>query len=390
MTKLIIQVPCYNESETLSVAAAALPRRVPGIDIVEWMIIDDGSRDGTAEVAAELGFDHIVHLNGHQGLARAFYRRARGRPGRRCRCHRQHRRRQSIPGRRYSSPGRANSRPRSRDCYRCAGRSAKRNIFSPIKKFLQKAGSWVVRVASNTDTQDAPSGFRAISRDAAMRLHVFGDYTYTLEQIIQAGQNGMRIRSVPVRTNEDLRPSRLVKSTLRYVLRSVATIARIFVIYRPMVLFLPLAALLLVSGFGLGARYLYFIAIGEGAGHVQSVILAVALGGVGIFVGLIGVLADLISTNRKLLERMDWKLHKLEENMQSREPDMVPETDTTKLHQGGRQTVRHGDTRGDSRAATHQHSTVRRVWGGQISPGMGIASSGRRAGPPRKDFKLVW
>ena len=314
MTKLIIQIPCYNEAETLAITLDALPRSVPGIDSIEWLVVDDGCTDGTADVARAHGVDHIVRLNGHQGLAKGF-----------------------IAGLEACVAAGADIIVNTdADNQYCAddipaliqpvldghadivvGARPIREIahFSAAKKLLQRLGSFIVRLASNTDVQDAPSGFRAMSRDAAMRLHVFGEYTYTIETIIQAGQKGMRICSVPVRTNDDLRPSRLIKSLPRYIARSVSTISRIFVTYRPLRLFLPLAGAILLAGFALGLRYLHLIYIGQGEGHVQSVILAAALLGIGTFVFLIGVVADLISTNRKLLEHIDWKLKQLHETV---------------------------------------------------------------------------
>ncbi len=326
MTKLIIQIPCFNEAETLGITLAELPREMPGIDTVEWLIIDDGCTDATVDVALENGVDHIVRLNGHQGLARGFVAGLEAglaagadiivntdADNQYCAA--------DIPA--LIAPvlrGEADivvgARPISQTAH-----------FSPAKKLLQKLGSAVVRIASNTDVRDAPSGFRAMSRQAAMRLHVFGDYTYTIETIIQAGQKGMRITSVPIRTNGDLRPSRLIKSIPRYVARSVSTICRIFVTYRPLRLFLPLAAAIFLAGLGLGARYLYLRFIGQGSGHIQSVILAGTLLGTGVFVFLIGVIADLISTNRKLLEQIDWKIKQLQEAVQDRpappEPQVV-------------------------------------------------------------------
>ena len=312
MTKLIIQIPCFNEAETLGVTLAELPRELPGVDQVEWLIIDDGCTDDTVAVARQGGVDHVVHLNGHQGLARGF-----------------------VAGLEAGIAAGADIIVNTdADNQYCAadipaliepvlngeadivvGARPINDIahFSPLKKLLQRLGSAVVRIASNTDVRDAPSGFRAMSRQAAMRLHVFGDYTYTIETIIQAGQKGMRIVSVPIRTNGDLRPSRLIKSIPRYIARSVSTICRIFVTYRPLRLFLPLAMAIFLAGMLLGTRYLYLRLIGQGSGHIQSVILAGTLLGTGVFVFLIGVIADLISTNRKLLEQVDWKIKQLQE-----------------------------------------------------------------------------
>jgi hypothetical protein len=179
--------------------------------------------------------------------------------------------------------------------------------FSLVKKLLQKLGSWVVRVASKTNIPDAPSGFRAMSRDAAQRLTVFSDYTYTLETIIQAGQKNMAITSVPIRVNGDLRPSRLVKSIPSYIQRSIVTIIRIFVIYRPFRFFGSLGLLLFVPGFLLGLRFLYFYLTGEGSGHIQSVILSGVLLMMGFVTFLVAFVSDLLAANRKLLEDLRYQ-----------------------------------------------------------------------------------
>jgi hypothetical protein len=184
--------------------------------------------------------------------------------------------------------------------------------FSWIKKQLQHLGSWAVRLASKTDVADAPSGFRAMTRETAMRLNVFNAYTYTLETIIQAGLSNLTVVSVPIRTNPDLRPSRLVRSIPNYVKRSLLTILRVFVIYRPLALFIWVSSLLIMVGIVLGLRYLVFFASGNGSGHVQSLILAalcIMLGGQAFMMGLV---ADLISTNRKLMEQMDLRLQRSE------------------------------------------------------------------------------
>jgi glycosyltransferase involved in cell wall biosynthesis len=186
---------------------------------------------------------------------------------------------------------------------------AKIEHFSPGKKSLQKLGSWVVRITSGTNVADAPSGFRAISRDAAQRLVVFNNYTYTLETIIQAGRKNMRIVSVPIRVNGDLRPSRLVKSVLSYLNRSILTIVRIFVIYQPARFFGGLAIVLFGLGFLIGLRYLYFLAVGAGAGHIQSLILAGVLLTMGFQTGLVAFLADVVSANRRLLEDIRYAQH---------------------------------------------------------------------------------
>ncbi len=314
MAKLVIQIPCYNEEATLGITLSALPRQVPGVDIVEWLIIDDGSTDKTVEIAKAHGVDHVVSLSCHLGLASAFVAGLEA----------------SLAAgadiivnadadNQYSADdiphliapivaGKADivigSRPISTTAH-----------FSPIKKFLQGLGSWVVRIASKTDIPDAPSGFRAMSRDAAMQLHVFNEYTYTLETIIQAGQKGMVVTSVPIRTNEDLRPSRLFKSIPSYIQWQVLTIMRVFMTYKPFRFFAVPGVILFSLGMLIGLRFLYFYLTKAGAGHVQSLILAALLMGMGFFLAIVGLLADLISVNRKLLEKVDWRVQKIEEGL---------------------------------------------------------------------------
>jgi glycosyltransferase involved in cell wall biosynthesis len=316
--KLIIQIPCFNEAGTLAITLAALPRSMPGFDSVEWLIIDDGSTDDTVRVARENGVDHVISHVSNQGLARTFMTGLHA----------------SIKAgadiivntdadNQYNADdipaliepilsGKAEIVVGSRPIESI-------NHFSLSKKILQKLGSWVVRLASGTDIPDAPSGFRAMSRDAAMRLNVFNEYTYTLETIIQAGQKGMAVTSVPIRVNEDLRPSRLVKSIPSYIQRSVLTIIRIFMTYKPFRFFAVPGAVSFSLGILLGLRFIYFYFTGEGGGHIQSVILSTLLLAVGFFLVVIGLMVDLISVNRKLLEKLDWRMQKMEEGMEKKE-----------------------------------------------------------------------
>jgi glycosyltransferase involved in cell wall biosynthesis len=299
--KLIIQLPCYNEAETLPVALSALPRSVIGFDQVEVLIVDDGSSDATAAVARAHGVHHVIRHTRNQGLARAFMTGIQA-------CLRlgadvivntdadNQYDANDIPA--LVSPvveGRADIVVGARPIDAI-------EHFSPIKKLLQRLGSWVIRTVSHTEIPDAPSGFRAFSREAAQQLVVFNAYTYTLETIIQAGQKNMAIISVPVRVNEDLRPSRLVRSIPSYVARSVMTIVRIFVIYRPFRFFVAIGALLFGMGVLLGLRFLYHYLSGQGQGHVQSLILASVLIGMGFQTVLIAFVADLLAANRALLE----------------------------------------------------------------------------------------
>ena len=317
--KLIIQIPCYNEAETLAIALSALPRKVEGFDKVEWLIINDGSTDDTVKVAEECGVDHIVNFNRNQGLAKGFMAGIK----------------ESLKqGADVIVNTDADNQYEAQDIpkltqpildhkaeYVIGARPiSQTEHFSPAKKFLQKLGSWVVRKASKTDIPDAPSGFRAISRECAMQLNVYNDYTYTLETIIQAGQKNMAITSVPIRTNEDLRPSRLLSSIPNYIKKSVVTIIRIFVVYRPFRFFMTIAAVLFGLGFLLGLRYLYFHITEDTGGHIQSVILAGVLLGMGFQTGLIAFVADLLSVNRKLIEDVQYHQRIIEIDKAKKKP----------------------------------------------------------------------
>lgn len=309
--KLIIQIPCYNEEGTLGVALQALPRAVAGFDHVEWLIVDDGSRDRTTEVAIAHGVHHVVRHTRNQGLARAFMTGLEA---------------SLAAGADVIVNTDADNQYNAEDIPALVapilasqadvviGARPIETIqhFSKIKRLLQGLGSWVVRVASKTDVPDAPSGFRALSRKAALEVNVFSDYTYTIETIIQAGQKRMAIASVPVRVNADLRPSRLVRSIGSYVFRSMMVIGRIFITYKPFYAFTFLAALLFLPGVALAMRFLVFYLQGRGDGHVQSVILSALLLGLGFFLYVTGILADLISVNRKLLEGINVRMRKLE------------------------------------------------------------------------------
>lgn len=313
--KLIIQIPCHNEEGTIGLSLDALPRNIEAIDVIEYQIIDDGCTDKTVEVARAHGVHHVVKMNGHKGLARGFIAGID---------HALEQGATVIVNTDADNQYEARDIPAlvrsvingEADITIGARPIDETEHFSKTKKILQKLGSRVVRLVSNTDVIDAPSGFRAISRDAAMRMHVFGVHTYTVETLIQAGQNGLVIQSIPVRTNPDLRPSRLVRSVSSYVRRSMMTIIRVFILYRPLRLFASVALLLFGAGFLLGVRYVYFYLNGD-SGHVQSVILSALLMGSGAMVCLIGIVADLISTNRKLLAMVDYRIRKMESNLHS-------------------------------------------------------------------------
>ena len=311
MTKLIIQIPCYNEEETLGVTLKSLPRQVPGVDCVEWLVIDDGSSDRTVEVAKAHGVDHIISFPTNQGLAKGFMAGLEAclkagadiivntdADNQYCA--------EDIPA--LVAPilrGEADMTIGARPIWQT-------EHFSPLKKILQNIGSSVVRAASKTDVQDAPSGFRALNREATLHLNVFNQYTYTLETIIQAGSKGMKVLSVPIHTNEDLRPSRLVSSIRTYVWRSGTTILRFYMLYQPLRFFFILGSLPLGTGILLGLRWLFFFFIGTERTRIPSLILAAIMILIGFQLWMFGLVADLLAANRKLLEENRVRLRRME------------------------------------------------------------------------------
>jgi len=300
--KLVIQIPAWNEEEHIGEALDALPKEVEGFDEVSMLVIDDGSDDRTVEVAREHGAD-VVRIPVHRGLAVAF---ATG----------------LAHGVDHDADvivnTDADNQYDARDIPKLVqpildGKAqfviGDRQVhtlkhFSPIKRILQKLGSWVVRRISRTSVRDATSGFRAISREAALTLHVFTRFTYTLETILQAGEAGVKVVSVPVRVSPEAgRPSRLFRSNTSYVIRSLESIARIVVLYNPLRIFLRVGAVPVLAGFALLVRFLYFYFLGQSpAGHIQSLLAAVILIVVGVQVWVLGIVADLIAVNRRLLE----------------------------------------------------------------------------------------
>jgi len=317
LRKLIIQIPCLNEEETLPIALADLPRQVDGFDTVEWMVVDDGSTDRTVEVAKEHGVDHVVSLPHNHGLARAFMAglHAALRLGA-----------DVIVNTDADNQYDAKYIPdlvrpileRKAQIVIGARPISEIEHFSPIKKFLQRFGSWVVKVASDTVVADAPSGFRAIHKDAAIRLNVFNPYTYTLETIIQAGRKDIPIVSVPVGVNGYLRPSRLVKSIASYVRRSIFTVIRIFIVYCPMRFFATCAAIAAAPALLMIVRFLYHYAIGDGSGNVQSLVISGSLLAIAGVLLMGGILAELISVNRQLLEEI--RIRQLQQELGWRAP----------------------------------------------------------------------
>jgi glycosyltransferase involved in cell wall biosynthesis len=309
--KLIIQIPCYNEEATLPLAVGALPRALAGVDTLELLVVDDGSSDDTAGAAQRLGVHHLVRLPRHAGLAAAFMAglEAALRLGA-----------DIIVNTDADNQYRAEDIPRLIEPI-LAGRAqmvigdrgpARLPQFSPLKRWLQGLGSRVVAQASGIATPDAASGFRALNREAALRTIVLSDYSYTLETLIQAGARQAAVAYVPVGTNPPSRQSRLVRSLGHYVMLSSATIVRAYALYRPLRVFFALGGLLVAGGAALGLRFLYYYFTGTGAGHVQSLILAAVLLIIGFQVCLIGVLADLIGFNRKILEEILYRVRRIE------------------------------------------------------------------------------
>jgi glycosyltransferase involved in cell wall biosynthesis len=309
--KLIIQIPCYNEEGTLGLTLSALPRKLPGVDAVEWLVIDDGSTDRTIDVARAHGVDHLVVCPRNQGLARAF-----------------------MVGLEASLRAGAdivvNTDADNQYCADDIGKLVEPILagragivvgarpigqiahFSWTKRVLQRLGSWVVRRASSTDIPDAPSGFRAMSREAAIQLNVFDGYTYTLETIIQAGQKGIPITWVPIRVNGETRPSRLFRRLPTYVARSVFTIVRIFMTYKPLRFFVALGAIPVALGVVLGVRWLVLFALGTPRTRLPSLILAALLILIGFQTWIFGLVADLLATNRRLLEDIQLRIRRAE------------------------------------------------------------------------------
>ncbi len=307
--KLIIQIPCYNEEKTLPVTYKEIPESIGGIDEIEILVIDDGSTDNTVETAKNLGIKHIVSHSKNLGLARAFDTGLKT----------------SIKlGADIIVNLDADNQYKASDIEKLiqpvlnkeadivigARPIEKIQSFSPLKKLLQKTGSYVMRKISGADVLDAPSGFRAFSKNAAMKINIFDNYTYTMETIIQAQYKGLTIKSVPIGVNENLRPSRLVKNNFDYIKRSIFTMLRFIIIYRPFRFFMKISLLLFFFGLLLGLRFLYFYITESGEGHIQSLILCAILILVGVQSLFFAVIADLLAINRKLIEDVQLNIKK--------------------------------------------------------------------------------
>lgn len=309
--KLVIQIPCYNEAETLEIALNDLPRHIDGIDTIEYLIINDGSKDNTVEVAKNWGVHYVVNFRKNKGLAKGFMAGLDA-------CLRN--------GADIIVNTDADNQYNGADIEKLIRPilEGKTDIvigarpidqtehFSPLKKKLQHFGSWVVRKASNSDIPDAPSGFRAYSREAALRMNVTNEYTYTLETIVQAGREKMAMESVPIRTNAELRPSRLFSSMMGYVKKSMVTIVRAFMMYKPLKFFTIVGLIPFILGAALGVRYLVYFFMGASQGHVQSLILASILILMGFMTIIIGLQADIIARNRKILEDIQYHVRKMD------------------------------------------------------------------------------
>ncbi|MDP3906895.1 glycosyltransferase family 2 protein [Novosphingobium sp.] len=319
MTKLIIQIPCFNEAGSLPDTLIALPRKIDGIDTVEILVIDDGSHDGTADVARRFGVQHIVRHRRNRGLAAAFQSGIDA---------------ALAAGADIIVNTDADGQYVGADIALLVGpivrheadivigdRGVGRNAhFGPLKRLLQRLCSFAVRRLSRTDVTDAVSGFRAISRAAAQRITITTDFSYTTDMLIQAGRKRLKITSVPIRTNATERPSRLFKSIPQFIARQLMTMARAYATHNPMRTFALLGAAMTVLGLIPIVRFLYFWMIDGGAGHIQSLVLGGALLVLGVVTGLMGVLAELIGANRKLLEASLQKLRQLEEQVAALDP----------------------------------------------------------------------
>jgi glycosyltransferase involved in cell wall biosynthesis len=309
--KLIIQIPCYNEEETLAATVSELPRALAGFDLVEYLVIDDGSQDRTVETARALGVHHIAQHKKNRGLAAAFQTGLE---------------RSLQLGADIVVNTDADNQYCAGDIQRLvepilAGKAdivvgdrgvAALEKFSPLKRWLQRLGSWVVERAAGIPIPDATSGFRAFSRNAAMQLTVLSEYTYTLETLIQAGARGMCVVFIPISTNPDTRRSRLIRSVPSFLALSAVTILRFYSMYRPLRVFMTAGLTLLAVAIALGLRFLFFYLQGGGAGHVQSLILATILSVIGVQIVVVGLIADSISLNRKISEEILYRMRRRE------------------------------------------------------------------------------
>lgn len=310
-TKLIIQIPCFNEEHTLPETIADLPDKIEGIDTIETLIIDDGSTDRTIEVAKELGVNHIIQNTSNHGLARSFRKGLDACLGLGADIIVNTDGDNQYAG--WDIPklvqpiveGKAEIVIGDRQTHKI-------EHFSVFKKFLQKLGSRVVRQLSGTDTPDVVSGFRAISRDAALKLNIISPYSYTIEMVIQAGKKNMAITHVPISINPKTRESRLFKSIPSFVGRQLSSMIRMYAMYEPLRVFFYIGLTISIIGALPIVRFLYFYFTGDGGGHLQSLVLGGVLLIIGFVTFMIGLVADLISFNRQLTEITLEKIRKIE------------------------------------------------------------------------------
>ncbi len=310
MTKLVIQIPCFNEEETLLTTLKSLPETVDGISEIEVLVIDDGSKDNSAQIAEKWGAK-VLEIKPNKGLANAF------RSGlQECLKMGADIIVNTDADNQYDAScmedlikpvlsGEADIVVGARDI-------SSIKEFSFVKKLLQKLGSAVLRLLSSTKVQDAPSGFRAFSKDAALKLNVFDNYTYTMETLLQAGAKGLKVVSVPVRVNPQLRKSKLVKNIFSYVVKSMKTTLRMFIVYRPFRFFIAFSLVTALFGLFLVGRFLYYYLLGQGNGHIQSLIFAAVFLISAIQLAIVAVIGDLLSINRKLLEDIQTRVRNFE------------------------------------------------------------------------------
>lgn len=332
--KLIIQIPCYNEAENLPETLVALPRQIDGIESIEILVIDDGSKDNTSEVAKRFGVHHIIRHRTNRGLAAAF---------------------QSGINKALSEGADiivntdADNQYEGQDIGKLVApvlagkadivvgdRGVRDNAhFGKFKRLLQRLGSFTVKRLSNTDITDAVSGFRAISRAAAQKINITSSFSYTTEMLIQAGRKRMAVISVPIRTNSATRPSRLFKSIPQFIINQCATMIRAYAMYNPLKVFVLAGGLAAVVGSAPIIRFLYFYAIGQGNGHVQSLIIGGALIVLGVVAIMFGAVADLVGRNRQLLEQTLERLRLLEDELAKIPQDRVELVEPTKIEAFG-------------------------------------------------------
>lgn len=332
--KLIIQIPCYNEGESLPETLVALPRQIDGIDSIEILVIDDGSKDNTSDVARRFGVHHIVRHRTNRGLAAAFQSGIN---------------KALAEGADIIVNTDADNQYEGRDICKLVApvlageadivvgdRGVRDNAhFGPFKRLLQMFGSATVKRLSNTHITDAVSGFRAISRAAAQKINITSSFSYTTEMLIQAGRKRMAIVSVPIRTNGAIRPSRLFKSVPQFITNTAATMIRSYAMYNPLKVFVMAGTGLFLLGAMPIVRFLWFFINGEGQGHLQSIVIGGSLMTLGVVAIMFGAVADLVGRNRQLLEQTLERLHRVEDTLRSDAgPDALSNQQAEKLRDG--------------------------------------------------------